>query len=109
MFEPLFDRREGISGQSARAVGLRPLVTLQINAHAFAADLNERMRHRAALALARVQSIAFGNDAAEDADVKFFRDDDVVNRDDKMIEGLGKRHRKAPQFIYLALTKRNLP
>jgi hypothetical protein len=53
------------------------------------------VRHRAALALARVQSIAFGDDTAEDAHIKLFSDDDIVNRDDKMIEGLGERRKRS--------------
>ena len=44
------------------------------------------MRHGAALALADVETVAFGDDAAEDTDVKFFGND-IVDRDNKMIEG----------------------
>ena len=78
--------RERIGRQSARAAGLGPVIALKIDAHAFAADLNERMRHGAAFALAHVQPVAFGDDPAENADVKFFGNDKVVDRNDKMIQ-----------------------
>ena len=75
-----------------RAAGLWSLLALQIDAHPLAADLNESMRHRAALALADVETVAFAEYAAEHLLVKILGDDKVIDRDDKMIEGLSDRH-----------------
>src|SRR5918996_4051737 len=49
-----------IGRQNACADGLWPLFALEINAHPFAADLYEGVRHGASLSLAYIQSIAAG-------------------------------------------------
>ncbi len=84
--EPLACGREGIRRHAAPVARLGTLFALQVNAHAFAADLNEGMRHRAALALAHVQAVALGDYAAENADIKFFSNDHIVDRNDKVVQ-----------------------
>ncbi len=50
------------------------------------------MRHRAALALAHVEPVAFAEHAAKDLGVKILGNDEVVDGDNKMIEGLSDGH-----------------
>ena len=77
---------KGVRRESARRHGWWALFALQIHTHAFAADLNERVRHGAALALARVQAVPFRDDAAKNADVEFFGNDNIVDGNHKMIQ-----------------------
>jgi hypothetical protein len=104
-FQPTFGRCERVSGQAARVLRLRAGFTLQIHSHAFAADLNERMRHGAALALARIQAITFGNLAVKDLNVKFFGDDQVIDGYNEMVERLCDGAFGPPTIIFSSRLK----
>ena len=56
------------------------------------------MGHRATLALADVEPVAFAEHAAKDPRVKILGNDEVVDGDDKMIEGLCDGHVKSPML-----------
>src|SRR5258707_15080729 len=90
--QPSFIGGERIGRQATRVGWPRPLFALQVNAHALAADLNERMRHRAALALAHVQAVALAEYAGKDAAVKLFGDGGIIHWNDEMIERLREGH-----------------
>ena len=50
------------------------------------------MRHGAAFALARVQTVALGNSPAVDSDAELLGNNEVIARNNKMIEGLRDAH-----------------
>jgi hypothetical protein len=55
------------------------------------------MRHSAALAMAHVETVAFAENSVKDAHVKLLGGDEIIDRNDEVIERLSDGHDKLLQ------------